>query len=91
MMQHEYSKTFLLGPKAASKAAELAKQESSKAIFSVTFRDGSTLDIWEFLDKYYVIQMDSRHDIYSFEEVTKDYADNMEVMLRGTNVLFGGF
>ena len=91
MMQHEYSKQYLLGEAALKKTRELAAQEDSKVILSVTFKDRTTLDIWSFLDKYYVIQMDTDNFNYSLEEVTKDYADNMETMLKGSNVLFGGF
>lgn len=91
MMQHEYSKQYLLGEAALKKARELAAQEDSKVILSVTFKDRTTLDIWSFLDKYYVIQLDTANYNYSLEEVTKDYADNMETMLKGSSVLFGGF
>lgn len=91
MMQHQYSKQYLLGEAALKKARELAAQEDSKVILSVTFKDRTTLDIWSFLGKYYVIQMDTSNYNYSLEEVTKDYADNMETMLKGSNVLFGGF
>lgn len=91
MMNHEYSKQYLLGEAALKKARELAAQEDSKVILSVTFKDRTTLDIWSFLGKYYVIQMDTDNFSYSLEEVTKDYADNMETMLKGSNVLFGGF
>ena len=91
MMQHQYSKQYLLGEAALKKARELAAQEDSKVILSVTFKDRTTLDIWSFLGKYYVIQMDTDHYNYSLEEVTKDYADNMETMLKGSSVLFGGF
>lgn len=91
MMQHEYSKSYLLGEAALKKARELAAQEDSKVILSVTFKDRTTLDIWSFLDKYYVIQLDPANYNYSLEEVTKDYADNIETMLKGSSVLFGGF
>lgn len=91
MMHHEYSKQYLLGEAALKKARELAAQDDSKVILSVTFKDRTTLDIWSFLGKYYVIQMDTSNFNYSLEEVTKDYADNMETMLKGSSVLFGGF
>lgn len=91
MMQHEYSKSYLLGEAALKKARELAAQEDSKVILSVTFKDRTTLEIWSFLDKYYVIQLDTANYNYSLEEVAKDYADNMETMLKGSSVLFGGF
>lgn len=86
-----FSRSFLLGPAALKKANELKKQKDASIFFHASFKDGTTLDFWEFLGKYYSVLIDPKAGMTTFEEVTSDYVYNMTTMLRGTEVLFGGF